>query len=113
MDEFDLQAGEPETAWTTMQNALQHARFVMPVISQGYVDSRWCLDELVIMMASPANVMPVFYDITPDSDILIDTLLRCAYLRQHACRVIHSGRHCCLRQVILAPTTDGAPQGEG
>ena len=78
MDEFDLGVGAPEAAWTTMQNELQGARYVMPVISQGYVESRWCLDELVLMMQSPAKVMPVFFDVPPDKDVLADLLFRCA-----------------------------------
>ena len=80
VDELDLEVGAPERAWTTMQNELQGARYVMPIISEGYLDSRWCLDELVLMMLSPAKVMPVFLDVSPDKDELADLLIRCAAL---------------------------------
>ena len=77
VDELDLEVGDPGTAWTSMQNALQGARYVMPVISQGYVNSCCCLEELVLMMQSPANVMPVFFDIGPNKDALVMMLSRC------------------------------------
>ena len=84
VDELDLKVGNPNTAWSTMQTMLQGARYVMPVISQGYLESRWCLDELVLMMQSPASVMPVFYDIGPDKDALVMMLSRCVYLPAYA-----------------------------
>ena len=64
----------------TMQNTLQGARYVMPVLSEGFCDSRWCLDELVLMIQSPAKVMPVFYDVGPDKDALVALLSRCVQL---------------------------------
>ena len=77
VDEHDLEVGAPEMAWTTMLKELQGARYVVPVISHGYVESRWCLDELVLMMQSPAKVMPVFFDVPPEKDMLADLLSRC------------------------------------
>ena len=80
-----------------MQNELQGARFVMPVISQGYVDSRYCLDELVLMMRSPEKVLPV-YIVPPDKDRLAELLLRCdAVLDMHAHSV---DAFCCLKQLL-------------
>ena len=76
VDEFDLEKGNPEAAWTTMQDALRGARYVMPVISQGYCESQWCLDELALMLQTPANVMPVFFDVSPSKDTLVDLLKR-------------------------------------
>ena len=90
VDESDLKVGDPDAAWTTMQAALRGARYVMPVISEGYCDSRWCLDELVLMMQSPAKVMPVFWDVGPDKDALAAMLSRC--VRVHACVHTHAGR---------------------
>ena len=80
MDDLDLEVGGPATAWTTMQNALRGARYVMPVISEGFCDSRWCLDELVLMMESPAKVMPVFWDVGPDKGALVARLSRCVHM---------------------------------
>ena len=76
VDELVLKPGGPDPTWTTMQNALQSARYAMPVFSQGYFDSQWCLDELALMMQSPANVMPVFFDVSPKKDTLVDLLHR-------------------------------------
>ena len=84
VDEFDLRVGAPDGAWTTMQTALQGARYVMPVLSEGFCDSRWCLDELVLMMQSPAKVMPVFGEVGADKDALVALLSRCVDLSWYA-----------------------------
>lgn len=76
VDELDLKPGGPEMAWTTMQGALRGARYVLPVISQGYFESQWCLDELALMMQKPENVMPVFFDVSPSTSTLVDLLKR-------------------------------------
>ena len=78
VDELDLAVGSPETAWSTIQNTLQGARYVMPILSQGFFDSHWCLDELVLMMESPGKVMPIFLDAGPNKGTLLDALQRCA-----------------------------------
>lgn len=72
LDEEDLEPGGD--AWPTMQAALAGARIAMPIFSQGYATSKWCLDELVIMMRAPERVMPVFYDVGPNLDSLITNL---------------------------------------
>ena len=76
VDKHDHVAGD--FGWTTMQNMLRGARFmlrgarfVMPVISEGFLESQQCLDELALMMQSPANVMPVLFGVT-----LVDLLPR-------------------------------------
>lgn len=74
VDEHDLEVGDPETAWTTMQNTIQGARYTMPIITRGYFESPWCLDELVLMMQSPAKVMPVFFDVPPSKDTFVGLL---------------------------------------
>ena len=93
LDEPDLEVGAPETAWTTMTTKLQSALYVMPVISEGFVDSPWCLDELVLMMRSPEKVMPIFFDVGPSKDILLGMLSRCALpWDMHKNQL---GLHCC------------------
>ena len=105
VDELDLEVGAPETAWTTMQDTLQGARYTMPVISRGYMDSCWCLDELVLMMQSPAKVMPIFFGVGPSKDTLVDLLFRCAallHLHTHGSSIITI---CCTRCYEKAATT--------
>ena len=53
-----------------MQHALQHARLALPVFSEGDARSRWCLDELVLMMKAPEKVTPVFFRVNPGLDVL-------------------------------------------
>jgi hypothetical protein len=69
LDEKDLKPGDE--AWPTMKDALQDAHIKLPVLSKGYIESQWCLDELVMMMSQPEesrqkNVMPVFYGWSAD-----------------------------------------------
>ena len=90
VDELDLVVGAPDAAWTTMRTALQGARYMLPVISEGFCNSRWCMDELALMMQSPAKVMPVFFYIPRDKDKLADLLLRyAARLDAHAHLAMH------------------------
>ena len=86
LDEHDLKVGDPnsEPAWTSIRNALQGADLVMPIITEGFFDSPWCLDELVLMMQSPAKVMPVFLDFDPSKTIFVDLLAGCAAPLRHA-----------------------------
>ena len=72
MDETDLNPGDD--AWPIMQSALSSAKIVLPTLSQGYADPRWCLDELVLMMSRPRRVMPVFYDVDSSLDRLMGRL---------------------------------------
>ena len=74
MDETDLKPGDD--AWPTMKAALQGARVVIPILSQGYANSRWCMEELALMIRQPASVMPVFYDVGPSLDGLLCKLSR-------------------------------------
>ena len=78
VDGDDLRVGD--AAWSTMQSALQSAQYLLPVISEGYVNSRWCLDELVLMMHTPEKVISLFLNVRPDKDNLTDLLVRCAAL---------------------------------
>ena len=74
VDELDLKPGDP--AWPTILTALKEARYVLPVFSEGYANSRWCLDELLLMMRTPDKVMPIFFDIDPGLDALVERLPR-------------------------------------
>ena len=83
MYDFDVQ--HSAQAWTTMQNMLQGARYTVPIFSKGYVNSPWCLDELVLMMDTPQKVLPIFYDVDPPLDALVQRLLRCVAGQQATC----------------------------
>ncbi|KAL6289851.1 hypothetical protein ACE6H2_007361 [Prunus campanulata] len=67
-DDDELERGEdikPE-----LQKAIKHSRTSVIVFSKDYASSRWCLDELVMILerkrTSPDYVvLPVFYDVDP------------------------------------------------
>jgi hypothetical protein len=41
------------------------AKVHVAVVSRGYAESKYCLNELVAMMRSGKPVVPVFYDLEP------------------------------------------------
>ncbi|KAM7478653.1 hypothetical protein LguiA_026866 [Lonicera macranthoides] len=49
--------------------AIQHSRISIIVLSKNYVFSKWCLDEVVMILewsrSSSHTVLPVFYDVDP------------------------------------------------
>ncbi|CAL2241125.1 unnamed protein product [Prunus armeniaca] len=66
-DDDELERGEdikPE-----LEKAIQHSRSSVIVFSKDYASSKWCLDELVMILqrkrTSDHVVLPVFYDIDP------------------------------------------------
>ncbi|KAK9944516.1 hypothetical protein M0R45_010080 [Rubus argutus] len=66
-DDEELERGEdiePE-----LQKAIHQSQSSVIVLSKDYASSRWCLDELVLIMERKrtANqvVLPVFYDVDP------------------------------------------------
>ncbi|XP_024437292.2 disease resistance protein RPV1 isoform X1 [Populus trichocarpa] len=53
-----------------LQKAIQQSKISIIVFSKDYASSRWCLDELVMIMERKRNpdhciVLPVFYDVDP------------------------------------------------
>ncbi|KAJ6885447.1 TMV resistance protein N-like [Populus alba x Populus x berolinensis] len=52
-----------------LQKAIQESKISIIVFSKDYASSRWCLDELVMIMERKRNadciVLPVFYDVDP------------------------------------------------
>ena len=72
----------PEPAHATMQSALKGACYVVPVLSLSYAESPWCLDELVLMMATPEKVLPVFFGATLDLPTSYFTYFSDTYLSQ-------------------------------
>ncbi|CAA7013290.1 unnamed protein product [Microthlaspi erraticum] len=55
-----------------LRGAIQTSRFAIVVISKNYASSRWCLDELRLIMElrmkKEIKVVPIFYGVEP-SDV--------------------------------------------
>uniref|UniRef100_A0A7N0VIA6 TIR domain-containing protein n=1 Tax=Kalanchoe fedtschenkoi TaxID=63787 RepID=A0A7N0VIA6_KALFE len=52
-----------------LYNAIHHSEMSVVILSLGYADSRWCLDELAELMelhkSKAHSVLPVFFDVEP------------------------------------------------
>lgn len=70
IDDNDLERGDEIS--TTLLGAIEEAKLSVIVFSKNYVDSKWCLDELIKILECRKTkgqiVVPVFYDIDP-SDV--------------------------------------------
>ncbi|KAJ6893102.1 disease resistance protein RPV1-like [Populus alba x Populus x berolinensis] len=66
-DDDEIQRGE--NIDFELQKAIQQSKISIIVFSKDYASSRWCLDELVMIMERKRNddclVLPVFYDVDP------------------------------------------------
>ncbi|KAJ6978676.1 disease resistance protein RPV1-like [Populus alba x Populus x berolinensis] len=66
-DDDEIQRGE--NICFELQKAIQQSKISIIVFSKDYASSRWCLDELVMIMERKRNddciVLPVFYDVDP------------------------------------------------
>lgn len=64
LDREELQAGEfidPQ-----IQGAIRRASVHIVILSPGFAESRWCLDELLLMLKKPEDVIiPVFFNVKP------------------------------------------------
>ena len=67
IDDEELQRGEEITP--TLMKAIEESRIAIPIFSKNYASSRFCLDELVHIVACSKEkrrlVLPVFYDVDP------------------------------------------------
>ncbi|XP_031495767.1 disease resistance protein L6-like [Nymphaea colorata] len=63
LDEEDLQKGERITE--TICRAIEGSAICIPVLSQSYADSSWCLMELAMMVNCNKKIIPIFYDVEP------------------------------------------------
>ncbi|XP_004288705.1 PREDICTED: TMV resistance protein N-like [Fragaria vesca subsp. vesca] len=67
LDDPELERGE--NIKEKLENAIQQSRSSVIVFSEDYTSSRWCLDELVMILerkrTSDHAVLPVFYKVDP------------------------------------------------
>ena len=52
---------------TQIEGAIQAASVHVAIFSPGYASSKWCLDELVLMVESKSTIIPVFYNVEPSN----------------------------------------------
>ena len=45
--------------------AIEMSKIIVVVLSENYASSRWCLDELVEILRSKQQVVPIFYHVHP------------------------------------------------
>lgn len=65
-----MQAGDDLTC--QINRAIATASVHIAILSPKYAESRWCLEELVLMLESGTTIIPVFYHVKP-SDLRIKT----------------------------------------
>eukprot|EP00253_Pinus_taeda_P014484 PITA_14484 len=67
LDQQELQEGEKITP--QIESAIRTASVHIAIFSPRYADSRWCLDELLLMVEtmskSSSTIIPVFYGVNP------------------------------------------------
>lgn len=63
LDQQELEQGDSITS--QIKHAITTAYVHVAVLSAGYPESRWCLDELVLMWESKGIIIPVFYHVKP------------------------------------------------
>lgn len=55
----------------------------VPILSKNYASSKWCLRELVEMVECNKEILPIFYDVTPDDVSLKEKSVYLRALRAH------------------------------
>ncbi|GLJ33154.1 hypothetical protein SUGI_0667260 [Cryptomeria japonica] len=72
LDREEIEGGESITS--AIENAIRSSVVQIAVFSKGYAESKWCLEELVLMLKqTDALFIPVFYDVEPWELRYIDT----------------------------------------
>ena len=80
LDELSLQPGD--AAEQVMLDAVRQCKIAIPVLTEGYGNSEWCLRELAIMVEAPGVVvMPLFLD---EDGLAVLNKIRAASLRLSA-----------------------------
>ena len=60
MDEDSLKPGDQ--AWETMLAAVRQCSIAIPVLTEGYGNSKWCMRELAAMVETKRHIMSLFLD---------------------------------------------------
>ncbi|XP_057837026.2 probable 2' cyclic ADP-D-ribose synthase BdTIR [Cryptomeria japonica] len=50
---------------STIETAIRSAAVHIAILSKGYAESPWCLEELDLMLRSKAKIIPLFYGVKP------------------------------------------------
>ncbi|XP_048141138.1 disease resistance protein L6-like [Rhodamnia argentea] len=83
-DDEELRVGERIDG--SLQRAIDNSKIYIPVFSQTYASSQWCLRELAQIMANTSKsegkkeILPIFFDVEPDDVKLKTPLYRDAIL---------------------------------
>lgn len=67
LDQQELQEGEDLTS--QIKGAIRKASVHIAIFSKNYAESKWCLDELGLMLQSEATILPVFFVGVKPSDL--------------------------------------------
>jgi hypothetical protein len=63
LDQKELQQGD--NLDSQIKAAIESASVHVAIFSSGYAASRWCLEELLLMLETGATIIPVFYKVKP------------------------------------------------
>ena len=81
LDKTSLKKGDH--AFRAIDKALEVARVHVAVVSRRYAESKYCLNELVVMLGSGKPVIPIFYDVEPRELRRVDKGVFAAAFRKH------------------------------
>jgi len=63
LDQQEMQGGENITS--QIEGAIRSASVHVAIFSPGYAESKWCLNELLLMIDSGSTIIPVFHHVKP------------------------------------------------
>lgn len=63
LDREELRAGEHLTP--QIESAIRSSSVHITIFSPRYAQSKWCMDELVLILKSGGTIIPVFYNVKP------------------------------------------------
>ncbi|GLJ15124.1 hypothetical protein SUGI_0247360 [Cryptomeria japonica] len=63
VDSHKLEKGE--IIGLSLERAVENSSIRIPIFSQGYADSAWCLKEAAAILETPSKIIPLFYDVDP------------------------------------------------
>ncbi|KAK4756993.1 hypothetical protein SAY87_007120 [Trapa incisa] len=62
--------------------AINNSHICVPIFSKTFAQSNWCLDEVRKMVELRRDVVPIFYDVTPD-DVALKTPVYKGFMAEH------------------------------